>query len=303
MRKANKIMMITVSVLLSAVLLTTSALSGTLAKYTTSATAHSESARVAKWGVTVEAKVSDELIAATNFTPKAGTENTWQKTEISVDLGEFGIKPGDYYSEAISFTFSGTAEVKLDVRIYIDMYYSTAYTSNGFGVKKEFSGYKDDDSFMPMGLNIGSIDTNGNRAEPHLLLPSWYTGAQFTSEVRMSREICNFIDTAYDSKKITPSGDNATTAEKNTPGYVAKTFNPNDKIVFHPVKSGTYNGTRTFNENVDINTLYVDLYWPIDRGNSEVTSVDFDALTTYFEENKGDLTVSAKFIIVIEQVQ
>ena len=53
MRKANKIMMITVSVLLSAVLLTTSALSGTLAKYTTSATAHSESARVAKWGISV----------------------------------------------------------------------------------------------------------------------------------------------------------------------------------------------------------------------------------------------------------
>lgn len=60
MRKINKIMMMTVAILLSLVLITSSVVSGTLAKYTTSSST-SDSARVAKWGVTVEASYGEEF--------------------------------------------------------------------------------------------------------------------------------------------------------------------------------------------------------------------------------------------------
>ena len=294
MRKANKIVMTTVAILLSAVLLTTSALSGTLAKYVTSAGSYSDSARVAKWGVTVDAKVSDELLAATGYTPKVGTENTWQQSEITVDLGEFSIKPGDYYADALSFTFNGTAEVKLEVRFYVDM----DYLAKNFQVKKEISGYTETDEYMPVGFKISASDTkSSDSTDPHKLLPSWYTGYQGSAEGKMSQEICNFIDMKYDSAKIT-SAYNST-----TPGYVAKSFNPNSKIVFHPVTKGTYKTTRTYNEDINLNKLSIDLFWPIDRGNSEASdSIDFDAITAYYSSDATKRTVSAKFKIVIVQV-
>ena len=57
MKKSNKMLMMIVSILLTLVLITTSVLSGTLAKYTTS-TSSSDRARVAKWGVVIEADYS-----------------------------------------------------------------------------------------------------------------------------------------------------------------------------------------------------------------------------------------------------
>lgn len=53
MRKANKIMMMTVSILLSLVLITSSVMSSTLAKYVTAGSASSNTARVAKWGIAI----------------------------------------------------------------------------------------------------------------------------------------------------------------------------------------------------------------------------------------------------------
>lgn len=52
-RKINRIMLSVVSALLCLVLLTTTALSTTFAKYTTTGDVASDSARVAKWGITV----------------------------------------------------------------------------------------------------------------------------------------------------------------------------------------------------------------------------------------------------------
>lgn len=53
MRKINRIMMSVVSALLCLVLITATALSSTFAKYTTTGEAGPDSARVAKWGITV----------------------------------------------------------------------------------------------------------------------------------------------------------------------------------------------------------------------------------------------------------
>ena len=69
----KNIMMRLSALLLVAVLLTTCVISGTFAKYVTTGTA-TDSARVAKWGVTVEAKLDDlfvdeyKLDDTTNYT-------------------------------------------------------------------------------------------------------------------------------------------------------------------------------------------------------------------------------------------
>lgn len=105
--KKNKMMRIA-SVLLVAVILTTCAISGTFAKYVTSGNG-SDSARVAKFGVTV-----------------TGTAETFAKTYEKDDTGftvatntvvstEDVVAPGTSGSMA-AFTISGTPEVAVNVK-------------------------------------------------------------------------------------------------------------------------------------------------------------------------------------------
>ncbi len=105
--KKNKMMRIA-SVLLVAVILTTCAISGTFAKYVTSGNG-SDTARVAKWGVTV-----------------TGTADTFKETYAENDAGfilagnsvvstEDVVAPGTSGSMA-AFTINGTPEVAVRVK-------------------------------------------------------------------------------------------------------------------------------------------------------------------------------------------
>lgn len=109
MRKANKILMMTVSILLSLVLITSTVMSSTLAKYVTQGTAESETARVAKWGIEIS-------------TPATNLANTYEKdgaivvdSNVSVDPQNGLLAPGTRGALAY-FSISGTPEVsyKLD---------------------------------------------------------------------------------------------------------------------------------------------------------------------------------------------
>ncbi|MBO5253531.1 MAG: hypothetical protein J6C51_06285 [Clostridia bacterium] len=117
MRK-NK-MMRAASALLVAVLLTTSVISGTFAKYVTTADA-SDTARVAKFGVTVTASGSlfgKTYLTTTNDTPGAddAVDNTVTvKSDVKV------VAPGTKSSEdGIEFSITGTPEVDVNVAIAV----------------------------------------------------------------------------------------------------------------------------------------------------------------------------------------
>lgn len=108
--KKNKMMRIA-SVLLVAVLLSTCAISGTFAKYVTSATA-TDSARVAKWGVKVEA-TSDAFKTAYN----SDTDDYAAQTVIStVDV----VAPGTN-GTLTDVTITGTPEVAVRVTYDADL--------------------------------------------------------------------------------------------------------------------------------------------------------------------------------------
>lgn len=95
MRK-NK-MMRAASGLLVATLLTTSAISGTFAKYTTSATG-TDSARVARWGFNDASSITlDELF-----------KNAYDGTVKSSNTNEDVIAPGTTNSATFKFDYSGT---------------------------------------------------------------------------------------------------------------------------------------------------------------------------------------------------
>ena len=103
--KKNKMMRLA-SALLVAVLLTTSVISGTYAKYTTSDSAQ-DTAKVAKWGVVVTAGGEDL------FVKKYDNEST---PSVHSELNDT-LAPGTANSEGVTFAISGKPEVKVKVNI------------------------------------------------------------------------------------------------------------------------------------------------------------------------------------------
>jgi hypothetical protein len=133
-------MMRLASGLLVLTLLTTSAISGTFAKYTTTASA-SDTAKVAKWCVTVSA--SGSLFSKNYLTSKnTGTTDT---TGISVASSSTGnlVAPGTKNTTGLTFSITGKPEVavkvKFDVTVDNDVFLKAIaangaykdYTSNG----------------------------------------------------------------------------------------------------------------------------------------------------------------------------
>lgn len=114
--KKNKMMRIA-SVLLVAVILTTCAISGTFAKYVTKDDA-SETARVAKFGVTVTAAGSlygEDYVEADNNTP--GSVNlTVESSEDDKKVVAPGTKSAD---DGMTFAVTGKPEVKVKVTVAV----------------------------------------------------------------------------------------------------------------------------------------------------------------------------------------
>jgi len=109
--KKNKMMRIA-SVLLIAALLSTSVISGTFAKYVTAGSA-TDSARVAKWGVTVT--TASDLFA--NSYARDASSPTGTDFANSVSSNVDVVAPGTESTGVMSFGVSGTPEVAVHVGI------------------------------------------------------------------------------------------------------------------------------------------------------------------------------------------
>lgn len=125
----KNVMMRVASVLLIAVMMTTCAISGTFAKYVTSAEG-SDSARVAKWGVKVTAQ------GPSNFSNEYATHDKDFTGELSVKSidDKKVVAPGtsskDVNGETV-FTITGTPEVATRVTLSVAEGYSDIYLKAG----------------------------------------------------------------------------------------------------------------------------------------------------------------------------
>lgn len=98
------------AVLLVAVLLTTCAISSTFAKYKSEGGSYTDSARVAKWGLTVTAIADGDAFSTSYGTVKSA------KTVLSSDTTKV-VAPGTQGVINVSFSVSGTPEVSCQVRV------------------------------------------------------------------------------------------------------------------------------------------------------------------------------------------
>ena len=119
--KKNKMMRLASS-LLVAVLLTSSVISGTFAKYVTSDSAQ-DSARVAKFGVVVTATgnlFADTYKKAAENTPVLGGSDQASLSVMSEgSLGDNVVAPGTKNTDGFTFTVKGTPEV--DVALTVEL--------------------------------------------------------------------------------------------------------------------------------------------------------------------------------------
>ena len=108
--KKNRMMRLA-SALLVAVLLTTCTISGTFAKYVTTASA-TDTARVAKWGVSVTATGNDAF--AKNYKDVTGDAGVMVKSDVKV------VAPGTR-GDLCSIKITGTPEVMVNVAMTADL--------------------------------------------------------------------------------------------------------------------------------------------------------------------------------------
>ena len=121
--KKNKMMRVA-SVLLVAVLLTTSVISGTFAKYVTTGSA-TDSARVAKFGVEVKAEgtlFDKTYLKASANTPGGATEDGSDFTGLTVEsTNDKVVAPGTKSAETgLKLSVTGTPEVDVKVNISVN---------------------------------------------------------------------------------------------------------------------------------------------------------------------------------------
>lgn len=144
-------MMRLASALLVLTLLTTCMISGTFAKYTTQATGN-DSARVAKWGVTVSTHTDLFAISYTNTNDNSGTVTV--KSEGADKL----VAPGTT-GTGLGVTSEGTPEVSYEMKIKLDTTAkmpSLKYTPIG-GTEA---------SYEPVKFNVYNGDTKLNITDP-----------------------------------------------------------------------------------------------------------------------------------------
>lgn len=159
--KKNKMMRIA-SILLVATLITVCAISGTFAKYVSGGSA-ADTARVAKWGVKVEASgnlfAKNYLLgtdAANRNKPTASTDDT--KISVESSNTDLLVAPGTQSADGMVLSLTGTPEV--DARIKLTIKAKDVSLAKGYyGVMEQVAVNEVNFDSLKAGLYTKSTDT------------------------------------------------------------------------------------------------------------------------------------------------
>ena len=294
MKKANKILMATVAILLCLVLLSTSIVSGIFARFVIKHTA-TTAITLGKFGVDVS------LIPNTSALQDAGAEVKLVKDEanniLSATVTGLKIIPGMDLSDAFKIKFSGTTNVDVDVSI--DFCFD--YAISDFSVPANVGEVSSKTYFMPIGLKFGAyynsspvIASNyiydGDSDKTNNITPYHHQG-QKNVETFYAKGIQNLIDVTAASRSCTVHTD-------ITDYAISKTFyvddNISDDILF-------YADTDTAKAN-PINEFVFGFDWPNDYASEDYDKDTLDLVGTYLASKKYDKTISFTYTIKLEQI-
>ena len=147
MRKVNKMLMATVSILLCLVLISTSVVSGIFAKFAINNKGRA-TASLKAFGVTLTMTVNETKLKNAGATVVTANDN--RNTTRSVTITGLKMAPGESIMDAVKINISGTAGVRLKVVIEPKVLYDRSVYENVCG---SFQG-------VPVGLYYTEYDTN-----------------------------------------------------------------------------------------------------------------------------------------------
>lgn len=257
MRKINKIMMITVSILLTLTLITSSVVSGTFAKYASSGQS-SATARVAKWGAVVE---------ITANRPEVVINTDGDAITFSADALKMG--PGSDYSNLMTVKFSGTAEVKLKVKI------TATVNCDDSKIVIPVSVAGKDTCFIPMGI---TIKENKNDTTFGYLSNPWLEKTSTNGSI--ATELQNAIAWGFEEKAGFTA--NGSTAEMEFAPNAPIEFKLGDKVV---------------------SSFHLGFEWPSVYENS-ATTYDYSEIAAYIMGELPDVAnIDITYTVTVEQVR
>ena len=245
MRKANKILMATVAILLCLVLISTSVVSGVFAKFAINKTAMVEKAKLKQFGLTVGISGTNlnNFATATSRGGSYSSVNEYteggDKKVVVVSLAKnFKIGEGDECKNAAQFTISGTPITAAKLNIKIDL----LYTAADFKItKNDFHNLGADEKYyMPLGFSFGGASSCGYVAGP------WISGD--VVDISSDSALENYIATQMAEKIVI--GD-TNTKNKIVSGNVISLEFTEDKA-----PNFTVEGTTTKN------VFYMGFGWP-----------------------------------------
>ena len=154
MRRANKILMSAVAILLCLVLISTSVVSGIFARFVI--TQKITGAFVfSNFGVDVT------ITPNTDKYPELGNPTpTTTSVSSTVAFNQLSLRPGSDYSEAIKIKFSGTPNVKVKVSVIFHVNYTSTGTYSG-NVPADIGLVNTATGFLPIGFTLGAKDALG----------------------------------------------------------------------------------------------------------------------------------------------
>ncbi len=272
MKKTNKIMMISVSVLLSLVLITSSVVSTTFAKYATSVQA-STGARVAKWGAVIEVDLEEmpaELIP----------QNYKNMSVITFSTADAPLKmqPGTDYSNALKIKISGKSEVALRVAIVIEVENTFEAIPQG-----KVANLNADKYFMPLGFTFAAnnVVKTGNAETCTKVIENTYIANPW-----VSADSKNALSNAVEAEMLNSiEKEMAVDIEDSA---IEMRFQPNTDIYFGTVNDKT------------VNEIVFGFKW--DDKYTDNSGLNYDAVGQYILDNMANSTFGVNYTIIIEQV-
>ena len=279
MRKLNKILMMTVAMLLTFVLISSCILSGTMAKFTVTKSADA-TATLEAFGVTltVETPEGSGLSGSVDATTVKG--GTGETGSLTYKLSDVSIKPGDDYFNAVRFSFDGAPTTDVKIRISVKFDLSTT-TLNKFSVPSGIGGTTAQTWFMPLGFTFSSGKTS---AEGNYALSPWKndTNRDNMTYTDLAAAIRNNI---RDKKITSPTYD----ASNSTSGhyYIDYKFGKDQPIQW---TIGGVAGLKNFD---------MGFAWPDD---STHATYDLDVISTYIADQLDGATFGIIYTVSIEQV-
>ena len=293
MRRANKILMAAVAILLCLVLITTSVVSGVFAKYAIKKQA-STSVGLEKFGVTITMSVPD----ATNLGTYGGaTVNTEVMDGDSGTISITGLKmyPGCQYPRAAKFEFSGTPSVDVQLKIIPTITYSDAmHTSANYRVPTgaKINLGSSTTYYMPLGFTFCS-----NSTSIYKVVDPWMssTTKANVSATAVSNAIASGIVTGT-NKRL--KGSSAEPLEGQDEFSVS-----GNTLTIGIFKAGTPI-TFDINSSKDLTCFCMGFYYPLDWPSETSTDrAKYDKISTYFSRHAAsDATITINYKVELVQV-